>query len=77
MRWVWGINDAKISQPVLKALEENRMLILEMQNKDGNLLAAKQHNEFVIANSNKPWVPHIAKGGMLEQLLKDVEYFNL
>ena len=57
--------------PVRKALEENRMLILEMDNKDGDLLAAKQRNEFVVSNSDKLWVPYVSKGGMLDKLIKE------
>ena len=79
----WGIEGATgttcVSQeeeptcvsPVRKALEENRMLILEMDNKDGDLLAAKQRNEFVVSNSDKLWVPYVSKGGMLDKLIKE------
>lgn len=47
------------------------MLLLEMQNRDGNLAAAEQHNRFVIQNADKLWIPHISKGGMLDRLLKE------
>ena len=40
---VWGIG-ARPSSPVLEALKENRMLILEMRNRDGELAASEQRN---------------------------------
>ncbi len=52
-------------------LEENRMLILEMKNRAGDLAAAEQRNRFVIQNAEKLWTPHIAPGGMLDRLLKE------
>jgi putative transposase len=60
---------ARQASPVREALEENRMLILEMQNQDGNLAAAEQRNRFVIEKSDNLWVPFVKKGGMLERLL--------
>ncbi len=59
-------------EQLLTALKENRMLILEMENADGNLLAARERNEFVIANADKLWAPYVSKGGMLEKLLEGV-----
>lgn len=58
-----------------EALEQNRVLILEMRNRDGNLAAAEQRNRFVIENADNLWVPHVNPGGMLERLLR--ESYNL
>jgi putative transposase len=65
-----------LSPSLLKALEENRMLILEMENFDGNLSASRERNEFVIGNSDKLWVPYVSNGGMLKELLDGVTFFN-
>nr|MDA3799446.1 hypothetical protein [Kiritimatiellia bacterium] len=70
----WGLRE-KLSAEMIAALEDNRMLILEMENADGNLAAAKQRNQFVIDNADKLWVPYVSKGGMLERLLEDVKFF--
>jgi hypothetical protein len=66
----WGL-DGAMRPDVLAALEDNRMLILEMGDRDGNLAAAEQRNRFVIQNADKLWIPHISKGGMLDRLLKE------
>ena len=63
------------SPALLKALEENRMLILEMENFEGNLSAARERNEFVIGNADKLWVPYVSNGGMLKELLDSVKFF--
>jgi len=57
--------------PVLGALEENRLLILEMRNRDGDLAAAEQRNRFVIGHADGLFVPHVTPGGMLERLLSE------
>ena len=44
----WGIERAGSVKGFSEALEENRMLILEMRNRDGDLAAAEQRNRFVI-----------------------------
>jgi hypothetical protein len=54
---------------VLKALEENRMLILEMRDTSGNLAAAEARNRFVIEHADALFTPHVAPGGMLDRLL--------
>ncbi len=54
----------------LPALETNRMLILEMRNRDGDLAAAEQRNRFVLNCAEKRWIPHIAPGGMLDRLIQ-------
>ena len=45
------------------------MLILEMENADGNLAAAEERNRFVIENSDELWVPYVSTGGMLSRLI--------
>jgi REP element-mobilizing transposase RayT len=67
----WGIDEARPTASVLEALESNRMLILEMRNRDGDLVAAEQRNRFVIENADALFVPHTTPGGMLERILKE------
>ncbi|MFA7369074.1 MAG: transposase [Kiritimatiellales bacterium] len=67
----WGL-DGVMRPELLAALEDNRMLLLEMKNRDGNLAAAEQRNRFVIQNADKLWIPHVTKGGMLDRLLKEI-----
>jgi hypothetical protein len=67
----WGL-EGRHSQEVLAALEDNRMLILEMQNRDGNLAAAEQRNRFVLEHADRHWLPHITPGGMLDSLVKEL-----
>jgi hypothetical protein len=55
----------------LGALENNRMLILEMRNCKGDLAAAEQRNRFVLEHADTLWAPHVTPGGMLAQLLKE------
>ncbi len=64
----WGIDTLKIPADWIPALEQNRMLILEMKNTDGNLAAAEQRNRFVLEQSTKQWVPYTTPGGMLSRL---------
>ena len=69
----WELESA-VSPALLAALEENRMLILEMcmgdtQVAPATLAAAEQRNRFVIQNADKLWTPHVSKGGMLDRLL--------
>nr|MDA3800224.1 hypothetical protein [Kiritimatiellia bacterium] len=64
----WGLG-GKLSKDVVEALNDNRMLILEMKNKDGNLVAATKRNRFVIENADELWTPYVSPGGMLSKLL--------
>jgi len=66
----WDLERAAMVPGFAEALQENRMLVLEMQNRDGDLAAAEQRNRFVIENSDKLFVPHTTPGGMLDKLLK-------
>lgn len=63
--------ESLVSPALLVALEENRMLILEMTDRSGDLAAAEQRNRFVIQNAARLWTPHVSKGGMLDRLLKE------
>jgi REP element-mobilizing transposase RayT len=68
----WGIEDCGFAPGVRNALEENRMLILEMRDVSGNLAAAEARNRFVIEHADALFTPHIARGGMLERLLNEL-----
>jgi len=68
----WGL-DGALSPAALAALEQNRMLILEMRNLDGDLAAAEQRNRFVLEHADKLWLPHVTPGGMLDRLVKDMQ----
>ncbi len=67
----WGLG-GKIESETLAALEENRMLILEMKNREGNLVAAEQRNRFVLEQAEKLWLPHVSRGGMLDRLMREL-----
>jgi hypothetical protein len=67
----WGIDQMRIPKEWLPALEANRMLILEMRNRSGDLAAAEARNRYVIENGDKLWVPHVSHGGMLERLVEN------
>jgi putative transposase len=65
----WGLERAAFAPGVREALEQNRMLMLEMRNRDGNLAAAEQRNAFVIDTAENLWLPHVTPGGMLDRLM--------
>jgi len=67
----WGIEDSAFAPGVRVALEENRILILEMRDTSGNLAAAEARNRFVIENADSLFTPFITPGGMLDRLLKE------
>lgn len=67
----WGIENTAFAPGVRNALEENRMLILEMRDVSGNLAAAEARNRFVIQHSDTLFTPHVTSGGMLDRLLKE------
>ncbi len=67
----WGL-DGALSPGVLEALKQNRLLILEMHNLDGNLAAAEQRNRFVLEHADKLWLPHVMPGGMLDRLVREL-----
>ncbi len=66
----WGI-DGSIGAKYLSPLRENRLLVLEMRNRGGDLVAAEQRNRFVIEHAGELFVPHATPGGMLERLLRE------
>jgi putative transposase len=67
----WGIEDSAFAPGVRTALEENRMLILEMHDVSGNLAAAEARNRFVIQHADALFTPHVTPGGMLDRLLNE------
>ena len=66
----WGIQNSAFAPGVRAALEQNRMLILEMRDISGNLAAAEARNRFVIQHADALFTPHIARDGMLDRLLR-------
>jgi len=69
----WGLDRAAFAPGVREALEDNRMLILEMRNLDGDLAAAEQRNLFVLEQAEKLWLPHVSPGGMLDRLVREMQ----
>ncbi len=67
----WGIRNSAFASGVRDALEQNRMLILEMRDTSGNLAAARQRNRFVIEHADTLFTPHVTPGGMLDRLLRE------
>lgn len=59
-----------MSPEIVTALEDNRLLVLEMTNCEGNLAAAKERNSFVIERSDQLWLPYIAPDGMLDGMIR-------
>jgi REP element-mobilizing transposase RayT len=72
----WGIENSAFAPGVREALEQNRMLILEMRDVSGNLAAAEARNRFVIEHADALFTPHISPGGMLDRLLNDLKKAN-
>lgn len=68
----WGIDKMRIPAEWLPALRENRMMIMEMNNRDGNLAASTERNRFVLNASNQHWLPHVTPGGMLSRLVREL-----
>jgi hypothetical protein len=69
----WGLKDMRLPEEWLPALGANRMLILEMKNREGDLAAAKERNMFVMQAAERLWLPHVARGGMLARLLGELD----
>ncbi len=67
----WGLEDAAFAPGVRAALEENRMLILEMRDVSGHLAAAEARNRFVLEQADALYTPYVAPGGMLERMLSE------
>jgi len=68
----WGLDRTAAMPAVREALEENRLLILEMRNCDGDLAAAEQRNRFVLERADELWLPHVTRGGMLDRLIREL-----
>jgi len=68
----WGIENTAFAPGVRDALEENRMLILEMRDVSGNLAAAEARNRFVLEQADALFTPYVAPGGMLDRLLHEL-----
>ncbi len=68
----WGLEKSAFAPGAHEALEENRLLVLEMRNLEGDLAAAEQRNRFVLAQSDKHWLPHVTPGGMLDRLVREL-----
>lgn len=66
----WGLDNVRAE--FILPLEENRMLILEMKDRAGNLAAAEERNRFILQNADRLWIPHVTPGGMLDRLLKEI-----
>ena len=67
----WDIERAGYAPGFAEALAGNRMLILEMRNRAGDLAAAEQRNQFVIEQAAALFTPHVTPNGMLDRLLKN------
>jgi putative transposase len=67
----WGIDAMKIPEEWIPALEQNRMLILEMRNREADLAASRERNLFVVQSAEQLWVPHASRHGMVTQLVKE------
>jgi putative transposase len=66
----WGLDT--IPAVCAEPLQQNRMLIVEMRNQEGNLTAAEKRNRFVLEQSDRLWIPFVNPGGMLERLMREV-----
>lgn len=67
----WGIDAVKIPSEWLPVLRGNRMLILEMGNRNGDLAAARERNAFVLRMADECWLPHVSPCGMLARLVAE------
>jgi putative transposase len=66
----WGIERTSFESDVVEALEDNRMLVLEMRDQAGDLASAEARNRFVMEQADSLFTPYVAPGGMLERMLK-------
>lgn len=62
-------NEEKFST-IIEGLKGNRILILEMPNRTGDLVAAEARNQFVITHADHLFTPFVQPGGMLDRLLR-------
>jgi len=68
----WDIESA-IQPELQEALEQNRLFLLEMKNREGNLAAAEERNRFVMQTADRLWLPHVTSGGMLDGLIRELK----
>jgi REP element-mobilizing transposase RayT len=77
----WGLERSARVPGVREALEQNRILILEMPRTGDTCVAsdtcvapsqaaAEQRNRFVLENADSRWLPYITPGGMLDRLVR-------
>jgi len=64
--------DTRPAPTILTALEQNRLLILEMTEHDGTLASAAARNRFVLEQADTLWLPHVTPGGMIDRLVKEM-----
>lgn len=69
----WGLDRLAGPAAVRAALEDNRLLILEMRNRAGDLVAAEQRNRFVLERADGLWLPHVMPGGMLDRMIRELD----
>jgi len=69
----WGLERLAFAPGVREALEENRLLILEMRNREGNLAAADERNRFVLEAADALWLPHVSPRGNLSQQVAELD----
>ena len=72
----WGIDKMKLPADWLPALEQNRMLILEMKNGNADLGASRERNVFVMQTADELWIPHVSPNGMLARLIENLNVQN-
>jgi hypothetical protein len=71
--WGVGADTRPAHTPaVVTALEENRMLILEMTEHDGTLASAEARNRFVLEQADRLWLPYVSPGGMIARLVREM-----
>ena len=72
----WGLEKVAFAMGAREALEENRLLVLEMRHLEGDLAAAEQRNRFVLEQAEQYWLPHVTPGGMLDRLVAELQVNN-
>ncbi len=56
---------------IIDGLKENRILILEIPNRGGDIAEAEERNRFVVQHADRLFTPHVTKGGMLDKILRE------
>ncbi len=68
----WGIDTMRIPREWFPGLETNRMLILEMRERAGDIASATARNRFVLESAEARWLPYVTSGGMLARLACEI-----